>query len=56
MAALASLQKLKTTQQVTPDTLWLKKLFYIVYVGTYDYYENIKTKFWSTISKLKPYH
>ena len=34
----------------------LKKSFLMVYVGTYDCYENIKTKLWSTISILKPWH
>ena len=33
-----------------------KKSFLVVYVGTCDCYENIKTKLWSTISKLKPRH
>ena len=33
---------------------YAKKSFIMVYVGTYDCYENIKIKFWSTISLLKP--
>ena len=37
------------------DTLH-KKSFSMVYVGTYDYYENIKIKLWSAISILKPWH
>ena len=28
----------------------------MVYDGTYDCYENIKIKLWSTISILKPWH
>ena len=38
-----------------PDTLH-KKPFLMVYIGTYDCYENIKIKLWSTISILKPWH
>ena len=38
-----------------PDTLRKKSLL-MVYVGTYDCYENIKIKLWSTISILKPWH
>ena len=38
-----------------PDTLH-KKSFLMVYIGTYDSYENIKIKLWSTISILKPWH
>ena len=34
--------------------LYAKTIFLMVYVGTYDCYENIKIKFWSTISILKP--
>ena len=50
-----SLRKLKTTKQITPDTL-RKKTFPMFYVGTYDCYENIKIKLWSTTRILKPCH
>ena len=33
-----------------------KKTFFMVYVETYDCYENIKIKLWSTVSILKPWH
>ena len=38
-----------------PDTLRKKSLL-MVFVGTYDSYENINIKLWSTISILKPWH
>ena len=50
-----TLWKQKTTKQIMPDTLH-KKPFLMVYIGTYDCYENIKIKLWSTISILKPWH
>ena len=31
---------------------YAKKSFLMVYIGTHDCYENIKIKFWSTISVL----
>ena len=45
----------KYTTNYTRYTM-LKKLFLMIYVGTYDCYENIKTKIRSTISILKPWH
>ena len=35
---------------------YAKKSFIMVYVGTYDCCKNIKMKFWSTITLLKPWH
>ena len=51
-------KSLKTKNYVTNYARYatLKKSFLMVYIGTYDCYENIKTKLWSTISILKPWH
>ena len=48
----------KTKNDVTNYARYttLKNSFLMVYVGTFDCYENIKTKLWSTISILKPWH
>ena len=35
---------------------YTKKSFLTVYVGTYYCYENIKIKFWYTVSILNPWH